>query len=143
MRYILTHEWSYTPFSSIFFLPFQLVGLLCLALATSVLSLPALTHSGGSLLATDHAVREHNHTSAAAAPSAELEPQATEHTSTAVPSAELKPQAAEYAEKPEGSDEDMETAEVLVFRPLFRYRQIQAERRRRLEERRRKAINPN
>jgi len=94
-------------------------------LATSVLSLPAPTDSGDSLPATDNAVGEHN------------------RTSTAPPSAEeLEPQATEQAESPEVSDEDMETAEVLVFRPLFRYRQIQAERRRRLEERRRKARDP-
>jgi hypothetical protein len=82
-------------------------------------------HSGGSLPATDHAVRE------------------LSHTSTAAPSAKLEPQATEQAEKREVSDEDMETAEVIVFRPLFRYKQIQAERRRRLEERRRNASNQN
>jgi hypothetical protein len=82
--------------------------------------------SGGSLPATDRTVRDLSLTSAAA-PSAKLEPQATEHE-----------------EKREVSDnEDMETAEVIVFRPLFRYKQVQAERRRRLEERRRNANNPN
>jgi hypothetical protein len=82
-------------------------------------------HSGGSL-STEDAVRD------------------LSHTSTAEPSVELEPQATEHAEKREVSDdEDMETAEVVVFRPLFRYKQIQAERRRRLEERRRKASNPN
>jgi len=82
--------------------------------------------SGGSVPATDHAVRDISHTSIAA-PSAKLEPQATEHE-----------------EKREVSDvEDMETAEVIVFRPLFRYKQIQAERRRRLEERRRNASKRN
>jgi hypothetical protein len=84
-----------------------------------VLSLPALTQSDGSLPATDNVVGEHS------------------HTSTAPLSAELEPQTTEHAESPEVPDEDMDTAEVLVFRPLFRYRQIQAERRRRLEERRR------
>ena len=83
-------------------------------------------HSGDSLPATDHAARD---------PS---------HTSTAAISVKLEPQTSEHAEKREVSDdEDMETAEVVVFRPLFRYRQIQAERRRRLEERRRNASNPN
>jgi len=103
-----------------------LVGLLCLVLATSVLSLPALMQSGGSLPATDHAVRD------------------LSHTSTAAPSAKLEPQATEHVEKREVSDdEDMETAEVIVFRPLFRYKQVQAERRRRLEERRRNPSNLN
>jgi len=91
-----------------------------------VLSLPALMHSGGRIPATDHAVRD------------------LSHTSTAAPSAKLEPQASEHAEKREVSDnEDMETAEVVVFRPLFRYRQIQAERRRKLQERRRNASNSN
>lgn len=107
-------------------MPIQLVGLLCLVPATSVFSLPAVLHSGASLTSTDQPVIDHSHTSTAAI-SAEFEPQATEHT-----------------EKPEMSDnEDMETAEVLVFRPLFRYTQIQAERRRRLEARRQQANNPN
>jgi hypothetical protein len=105
---------------------YMFVGLLCLVLATSVLSLPAMMHNGRSLPSTDHAVRD------------------LSHTSTAAPSAKLEPQASEHAENREVSDdENMETAEVIVFRPLFRYRQIQAERRRRLEERRRNASNPN
>lgn len=81
-------------------------------------------YSGGSL--PDHAVRD------------------LSHTSTAAPSEQLELQATEHAEEREVSDdEDMETAEVIVFRPLFRYKQIQAERRRRLEERRRNAREPN
>lgn len=83
-------------------------------------------HNGGSLPATDHAVRDLGHTSRAA-PSAKLEPQDTEHA----------------AKRKVSDDEDMETAEVVVFKPLFRYKRIQAERRRRLEERRRIASNPN
>jgi hypothetical protein len=83
-------------------------------------------HSGDSLPATELAVRDRS------------------HTSTAALSAKLQSQAAEHAEKREVSaDEDMETAEVVVFRPLFRYKQIQAERRRRLEERRRNPRNLN
>jgi hypothetical protein len=89
-----------------------------------VLSLPAPTHSDGSKPATDNAVGEHG------------------HTSTAPLSAELEPQTTEHAESTKMPGDDMETAEVLVFRPLFRYRQIQAERRRRLEERRRNASYP-
>lgn len=105
---------------------YMLVGLLCLVLARSVLSLPAPVHSGASLTSTEQAVLDHS------------------HTSTAAPSAELEPQATKHAEKPEVSDnEDMETAEVVVFRPLFRYKQIEAERRRRLEARRILANNPN
>jgi hypothetical protein len=82
--------------------------------------------SGASLPATDHAVRD------------------LSRTSTAAPSSKLEPLATEHAEKREVSDdEDMEAAEVIVFRPLFRYRKVQAERRRRLEERRRNASNLN
>jgi hypothetical protein len=116
----------YIAFSLVFFLHLQLTGLLCLVLATSVYSLPALVHSGASLTSTDQNVLEHS------------------RTSTAIPSVEVEPQTTEHAEKEEVPDkEDMETAEVVVFRPLFRYKQVQAERRRRLEARRRQANVPN
>lgn len=63
-------------------------------------------------------------------------------SSTEVPSAGNEPDTTEDADKPVvPDDEDMETAEVIVFRPLFSYKRVQAERRRRLNETRRQHAN--
>jgi hypothetical protein len=57
---------------------------------------------------------------------------------TEVPSAGNELSTTEDADKPVAPDnDDMETAEVLVFRPLFSYQRVRAARRRRLEEARR------
>ncbi|XP_069682210.1 uncharacterized protein [Periplaneta americana] len=84
------------------------LSLVCLALATSVLSLPTGTGEENTLGAED------------------LSAPVTNELSTG---GELN-----FTENPDEpvvpDDEDMETAEVLVFRPLFRYRHDKVERRR-------------
>lgn len=63
------------------------------------------------------------------------------HLSTEIPSVGDEPSTTEDADEPVPSDkDDMETAEVVVFRPLFRYKRIEAERRRRLNQARRRPI---
>jgi hypothetical protein len=57
---------------------------------------------------------------------------------TEMPSAGNEPDTTEDADKPVVPDnDDMETAEVIVFKPLFRYQRVEAERRRKLKEARR------
>jgi hypothetical protein len=55
--------------------------------------------------------------------------------STEVPSTGDEPETTEVADK-----DDMETAEIIVFRPLFSYRRVQAERRRRLNQARNQRV---
>jgi hypothetical protein len=63
------------------------------------------------------------------------------HLSTEVPSVGDEPGSTEDADKPVSSDkDDMETAEVVVFRPLFSYKRVEAERRRRLNQARRQPL---
>jgi hypothetical protein len=60
--------------------------------------------------------------------------------STELPSEGYEPETTEDADKPVPSDkDDMETAEVLVFRPLFSYKRVEAERRRKLNQARRQS----
>jgi hypothetical protein len=107
----------------ILFFSFQLVGLLYLLLATSVFPLPTLLPSEiTSIASTEQAEPEYS------------------HLSTELPSEGHEPGTTEDAHKPVPSDEDdMETAEVLVFRPLFSYKRVEAERRRKLKQARRQS----
>lgn len=97
-----------------------MVGLICLALATSIYSLPAPLPRDASIGSTEQTEPENN------------------DPPTEVPSAGNEPDTTEDADKPVVPDnDDMETAEVIVFRPLFKYQRVEAERRRRLDEARR------
>jgi hypothetical protein len=92
-------------------------------LATSIFSLPTLSPSAITSVASTE----------------QAEPEYT-HLSTEMPSDGYEPGTTEDADEPTQSDkEDMETAEVLVFRPLFSYKRVQAERRRKLNQARRQA----
>lgn len=96
---------------------YTLVGLLCLVLASSIFSMPTLSPGDStSLASTDVAEPEYI------------------NLSTELPSAGDEPGTTEDANK-----EDMETAEVLVFRPLFSYKRVEAERRRKLNQARRQS----
>jgi hypothetical protein len=93
-------------------------------LATSVSSLPTLSPGESATLASTEVA----------------EPEYI-HLSTEVPSAGDEPSTTEDADEPVPSDkDDMETAEVVVFRPLFSYKRVEAERRRRLNQARRRPV---
>lgn len=93
---------------------FFVITLLCLALATAALSLPTLPVDGSALDNKEPSPTENNF-------------DADRDTSTEY---DLEISEEDPDEPMDADDDDMEAAEVLVFRPLFSYRRVQAERRR-------------
>ncbi|XP_069682211.1 uncharacterized protein [Periplaneta americana] len=93
---------------------FSVVTLLCLVLVTAALSLPTLPVGGESLDNNKQTPTDNTF----------------DGGRNALQEYDLEASEEDLDEPMDADDDDLETAEVLVFRPLFSYRRVQAARRR-------------
>ena len=71
-----------------------------------------------------------------------LTPSLKDESTTVLPDEVNEVDYEEEDEPVQPDDDDMETAEVIVFRPLFSYRQVQAARRRKAQRNQQRRYSP-